>query len=277
VDDAADGDRDGHEQQQRQQLARLGDRERVDRRGEVPVEQQAGRHGGEHGGPEAADHRDGHHRNQVDQDEVGQVQVRPRGREDHGEQRQQDRGQQHARQPPPDPDRGTVSGTVSATGSGTGRGVNSLRRGTAPHARSPAHAYQCEPSPVPAEHQAEHGSGHSARPDHDRGVHGGRPAGPQLRVGRPGEPDHGQPADAGQQHRRDRLGRERHDESHESAADQHPAGRQAAVQRGGDRTHGQEHGEAGRQRVGRRRGMRTQAVTHLDPYFSPANAHHPPS
>ena len=124
VDDAADGDRDGHEQQQRQQLARLGDRERVDRRGEVPVEQQAGRHGGEHGGPEAADHRDGHHRNQVDQDEVGQVQVRPRGREDHGEQRQQDRGQQHARQPPPDPDRGT--------GSGTGRGRRAGRRSEAP-------------------------------------------------------------------------------------------------------------------------------------------------
>jgi hypothetical protein len=55
------------------------------------------------------------------------------------------------------------------------------------------------------------------------------------------------------------------------------AGRQAAVQRGGDRADGQEHGEAGRQRVGRRRGTRTQAVTHLDPYFSPANAHHPPS
>ena len=56
------------------------------------------------------------------------------------------------------------------------------------------------------------GSGQRARADDDRGVRGGRPGGPQLRVGRPGEPDHGEPADAGQQHRRDRLGRERHGE-----------------------------------------------------------------
>ena len=44
-----------------------------------------------------------------------------------------------------------------------------------------------------------------------------------------------------------------------------------------DRAHGQEHGEAGRQRVGRRHGTRTQAVTHLVRYFSPANRQHQPS
>ena len=54
VDHAADGHRDRHEQQQRQQAraARLNG-ERVQRHGEVPVEQHAGRHGGEHGRPEA--------------------------------------------------------------------------------------------------------------------------------------------------------------------------------------------------------------------------------
>ena len=56
---------------------RLGDGERVQRRGEVPVEQQAGGHGGEHGGPEAAEDRDRDHRDQVDEQVVGQVQVRP--------------------------------------------------------------------------------------------------------------------------------------------------------------------------------------------------------
>ena len=273
VDHAADGDRDRHEQQQGQQFARLLDGERVDRLGEVPVEQEAGRDGGEHGGPEAADHRGGHHRDQVHQDEVGQVQVRPPGRQDHGEQWQQDRGQQHARQPPPDPDRGT--------GSHTGRGIGRLGlgviSGTAPHAGSPAHAYQCEPSVVPAEHQAEDRARQRARGHDHCSVHGGRPGGPQLRVGRPGEPDHGEPADAGQQHRRDRFGRERHAEGDHGTGDQDPAGRQPAVQRGGHRAHGQEHGEAGRQRIGRRRGTVTQAITHLVSYFSPANGLHQPS
>ena len=64
--------------------------------------------------------------------------------------------------------------------------------------------YQRNTRPKPGSGQRAHGH------DHHGGVHGGRPGGPQLRVGRPGEPDHGEPADAGQQHRRDRLGRERH-------------------------------------------------------------------
>ena len=152
----------------------------------------------------------------------------PPGRQDHGEQRQQDRGQQHARQPPPDPDRGT--------GRGIGRGIGARRAiGAAPR-RMPVvlpmltsvslRQYQrnTRPNPAPAS---------ALTPSDHRGVHGGRPAGPQLRVGRPGEPDHGEPADAGQQHRRDRLGRERHGASHRSAGDQHPGGGQAAVQRGG--------------------------------------------
>jgi hypothetical protein len=49
------------------------------------------------------------------------------------------------------------------------------------------------------------------------------------------------------------------------------------VQRGGDRAHGEEHGEAGRQRIGRRRGTLTQAVIHLASYFSSANGLRQPS
>ena len=78
------------------------------------------------------------------------------------------------------------------------------------HARIRTHAYQCEPSGVPAEHQAEAGAGQRAHADDDGRVGGGRPGRPQLRVGRPGESGRGEPADAGQQDRRDRLGRERH-------------------------------------------------------------------
>ena len=52
---------------------------RVQRRGEVPVQQQAGGDGGEHRGPEAADDRDRDHRDEVDQQVVGEVQV-PRAR-----------------------------------------------------------------------------------------------------------------------------------------------------------------------------------------------------
>jgi hypothetical protein len=77
VHHAADRDRDGHEQQQGQQLPRLLDGEGVQRLGEVPVEQQAGRHRGEHRGPEPAQHRDRHHGHQVDEQVVGEVQVRP--------------------------------------------------------------------------------------------------------------------------------------------------------------------------------------------------------
>ena len=50
-------------------------------------------------GPEAAHDRDGHHGHQVDQQVVGQVQVRPRGGQDDGQQRQPDSGQQHPGQP----------------------------------------------------------------------------------------------------------------------------------------------------------------------------------
>ena len=45
-------------------------------------------------------------------------------------------------------------------------------------------------------------------------------------------------------------------------ATEHPGGGQAAVQRGGHRAHGQEHGEAGRQRVRRRHGTLSQMMSH---------------
>ena len=216
VDHAADGDRDRDEQQQGQQVRWLGDGEGMQRLGEVPVEQQAGRHRGEHGGPEPADHRDGHHRDQVDEQVIGQVQVRPGGRQGQRQQREPGRGQQRAAHPPPEADRGIArrhgrGGRAGHAGHARRRGPGA--RGHAPvtsPARIPAHAYQCEPSGLPAEHQAQDGASQGARGQHDGRVRGGRPGGAQLRVRRPGEPGRGEPADAGQQDRRDRLGRERH-------------------------------------------------------------------
>ena len=265
VDHAADGDRDGHEEQQGQQLPRLLDGERVQRRGEVPVEQQAGRHGGEHGGPEAAQDRDRHHRDQVDEQVVGQVQVRPQAAST-----EVSSGRRRRRAPRP-PRAGGADGADRAgrPPSGRGRGVR-RRPGRGPlgggaagaHARIGTHAYQCESSEVPAEHQAEAGAGQRARADDEGGVGGGRPGRPQLRIGRPGEPHRGEPADAGQQDRRDRLGGERHGPGDRRAGDQHPGRGQAAVQRGGHRAHGQEHGEADRQRKGRRYRALSRAVSH---------------
>ena len=65
------------EQQQRQQIVRLGDRERVERHGEVPVEQHAGTDSGSNGGPEAADERYPDDGQQIDEEVVGQGQLRP--------------------------------------------------------------------------------------------------------------------------------------------------------------------------------------------------------
>ena len=207
VDHAADGDRDRDEQQQGQQVPWLGDGKGVQRLGEVPVEQQAGRHRGEHGGPETAHHRDGHHRDQVDKQVVGQVQVRPGGRQGQGEQREQGRGQQRAAQPPPDADR-ALPGRRGLRPGNSGRGV--AHATATSHARIPAHIHQCASLRAPAEHQAQPGAGQRAREDHDGRVRGGRPGRAQLRVRRPRETTSGEPADAGQQGRGDRLGGERH-------------------------------------------------------------------
>ena len=75
VDDARHAHRDQDEQQQREQVARLLDGERVQRRREEPVQAQARRRGGEHGRPEPADHGDRDDREEIDQQVVGEVQV----------------------------------------------------------------------------------------------------------------------------------------------------------------------------------------------------------
>jgi hypothetical protein len=100
VNDAAHRDGDRDEQQQRQQVVRFLDGERVHRRGEEPVEQQAGGHGGEHGRPEPADDRERHHRDQIDQQVVGQAQVRLRHDQQRGQQGQHNRGEQDPEQRP---------------------------------------------------------------------------------------------------------------------------------------------------------------------------------
>ena len=96
VDHAAHRDRDRDEQHEGEQVARLGDRERVQRRGEEPVQQQAGADRGDHGGPEAADDRDRDDRDQVDQQVVGEVEVRLEYVEQHGKQRQPGHGEYRA-------------------------------------------------------------------------------------------------------------------------------------------------------------------------------------
>ena len=282
VHHAADGDRDRHEQQQSQQVLGFGDGERVQRLGEVPVEQEAGGHGGEHGRPEAAEDRDRDHGDEVDEQVISQVQVRPPGREHRGEQRQRGGGEEHARDEPAAADRADHVGQarrpsrrlggrrLGRRGSLRGPRWGPLGRAARSHARIHTHAYQCEPSGVPAEHQAETGSGQRAHADDNGRMGGGRPGRPQLRVGRPGESGRGEPADAGQRDRRDRLRRERHRRGDRRAGDQHPGGGQAAVQAGRHRAHGQEHSEAHRQRVGRRYRAQGRAFSHLPSYFSPA-------
>ena len=200
MDHAADRDRDGHEQQQSQQLLGLLDGERVNRLGEVPVQQQAGRHRGQHGGPEPAQHRDRHHDDQVDEQLVGQVQVRPPGHEDHRNRRQDGDRQGDTRDAPAHADttgRARLAGQVSG---GHGTGIQGTFRSGPGNSHTPigAHADQCEPSPVPAEHQTQTDAGEGGNADHDGGMFGGRPGRPQLRVRRAGEPHHREPADAGQ-------------------------------------------------------------------------------
>ncbi len=97
VHDAAHGHRDGDEQQQGQQALPVGNGQRVHGRGEVPVHQQAGSDGREHGRPEAAHDRDGDDGYQVDEQIVTEVQVQ--GGQQHRQQRQA-AGQQYASQNP---------------------------------------------------------------------------------------------------------------------------------------------------------------------------------
>ena len=200
---------------------RLGDGERVQRLGEVPVEQQAGRHRGEHGGPEPAHHRDRHHRDQVDEQVVGQVQVRPGGGQDQREQREQGRGEQRAAQPPPHADRGVARRAES-------RGRTPRKRRRAPSRRPPrmpgylptftsVSRRACQRNTRP-----ESGAGQRAAASTTAACDGGRPGRPQLRVRRPGEAGRGEPADAGQEDRGDRLGGERHAAGDRRAEDQHP-------------------------------------------------------
>ena len=203
VDDAADRHGDGDEQQQRQQVVRLVDGERVQRRGEVPVEQQAGGGGGEHGRPEAADHRERDHGDQVDQQVVGQAQVRPGRDQQGGQQRQADRGEQDPQQRPAGADGvGRIRHQATAVRRGpaarqpltavTGRpGTRAGPRGIA----TCAHAFQYGPVCQPAHEQAEGGPGQRARGHDDGGVRGMGAGQPQLCVRRMGEPHRGEPSD----------------------------------------------------------------------------------
>jgi len=100
MNDAADADRDGDEQQQRQQVLRIGDRQGMHWLGEVPVQQQAGGHRGEHRGPEAADDSDGDDSDQVDQQVVGQAQP-PCGDQGDGQQGQARDSDDPGEQPAP--------------------------------------------------------------------------------------------------------------------------------------------------------------------------------
>ncbi len=73
VDHAADRDRDGDEEQQREHVLRVFDRECMHGGREEPVEQHARDHGRRHGRPESADHRHRDHGHQVDQQVIGQA------------------------------------------------------------------------------------------------------------------------------------------------------------------------------------------------------------
>ena len=272
VDHAADGHRDRHEQQQGQQFLGLLDRERVERHREVPVEQQAGCHRGQHGGPETAHYGDRHHDDEVDEQVVGDVQVRPEDREHVGEQREHRGGQQHGGEAPPGVDGpGLVGRNAARLGLRLSRAALGTPGGQAPaaHARIGTHAYQCEPSDVPTEHQARTCAGQRDRADDYRRMRGGRSRRPKLPVGRPGEAHGGEPADASQQDGRHRLGREGHHPGHRRGGDQHPGRVQPSVQRGGHRPDGQERGEADRQRKGRRYSALFVAESHHLLLFQP--------
>src|SRR5262249_50088209 len=121
VNDAADGHGDGDEQQQRQQVVRLVDGERVQRRGGGPVEAEGGRRGGGGGRarPDAADPRERHHGDRVDRQIVGRPRV-GRGRDQQGgQQRQADDGKQDPQQRPAGAD-GVGRARHQATAAGRG-------------------------------------------------------------------------------------------------------------------------------------------------------------
>jgi hypothetical protein len=75
VHNAGDGNRYEHEQQEREQVVRLGDGEGVEGRGEEPVEQQARRNRGRDRWPEPAHHGNRNDCSQVDEQLVGERQV----------------------------------------------------------------------------------------------------------------------------------------------------------------------------------------------------------
>ena len=99
VHHAAHGDRDGHEQQQRQQALAVGDREGVHGGREVPVHEEAGDDRREHRGPEAADDRYRDDSDEVNQQVIAKVQVQALGGQGDRQQRQT-ADQQHPGQHP---------------------------------------------------------------------------------------------------------------------------------------------------------------------------------
>ena len=277
VDHAADRDRDGHEQQQGQQLPGSWMVNVWIGTVKYQFSSTLAATAASTAGQKPPSDRDRHHGDEVDEQVVGDVQVRPEYGQHVRDQRQRGGREQHPGQAPADVDGAVLTGRRGRAGSGApGARLRHGRTALDPlgplgppgggaagaHAGIRTHAHQCEPSEVPAEHQAETRAGQRGRADDDGGADGGRPGRPQLRVGRPGEPHRGEPADAGQQDRRDRFGQQRHRPGHRRAGDQHPGRGQAAVQCGGHRPDGQERGEADRQRVRRRHAALRVAESH---------------
>ena len=93
-DEGAHDRGNGEEDREGEQVLALLDRERVDRRSEVPVDEQKPDHGRGEGGPHAADGRDHDDEQQEQQQHAGEPEIGAEVREEPREQRQAD-GREH--------------------------------------------------------------------------------------------------------------------------------------------------------------------------------------
>ncbi len=235
VDHAADCDRDGDEEQQREHVLRVFDRECVHGGREEPVEQHARDHGRRHGRPESADHRHRDHGHQVDQQVIGQA--KPALGRDKGSRQQRQYGQErNPSQLPP-----------AVQAAGLTQFAPPRPRRTAP-ARN-LHNSQCAGQSELAHQQAGPSSGQASQAQHERRAGAEVPGQLELSVRRPGEASHGEPAGGHHEERRARLGTKARRGNHDRGERHDPAARHAAVAGRGDRADQQQRRAAGRQCV----------------------------
>ena len=95
-DEGAHDRRHGEEDRQREQVLALRDRERVERRREVPVDEEEAGHGCRERGPDAADGGDDDDQQEEEQEDAREAEMGAEVREHPGQERQRDGREQEA-------------------------------------------------------------------------------------------------------------------------------------------------------------------------------------